>query len=126
MWVYDVETLAFLTVNDAAIAKYGYSREQFLQMTIRDIRPGEDVPLMLEKISTQESGMNYAGFWRHRKKDGQIIEVEIISHLLSLQGRPAKLVLANDITERRRAERALRAPSARCTRVKNACSRPSG
>lgn len=107
MWVYDVETLAFLTVNDAAIAKYGYSREQFLQMTIRDIRPGEDVPLMLEKISTQESGMNYAGFWRHRKKDGQIIEVEIISHLLSLQGRPAKLVLANDITERRRAERAL-------------------
>lgn len=107
MWVYDRETLAFLAVNDAAISHYGYSRQEFLSMTIRDIRSPEDVPVLLDNLSN-EDGVNVAGAWRHRKKDGTNIEAEIISHPLVFGGRNAKLVLANDISERKRAEEALR------------------
>ncbi|ACV35504.1 multi-sensor signal transduction histidine kinase [Candidatus Accumulibacter phosphatis] len=107
MWVYDLQTLAFLTVNDAAVSRYGYSRDEFMSMTIMDIRPSEDIPLLLEDIVAVDEGIDYAGFWRHLTKDGTLIDVEIISHTLSYQGRPAELVLANDITERRRSEQAL-------------------
>src|SRR6266850_5039311 len=107
MWVYDRENLAFLAVNEAAIFHYGYSREEFLSMTIKDIRSAEDVPVLLDNLSN-EIGVSVAGAWRHRKKDGTNIDVEIISHPLVFAGRNAKLVLANDITERKRAEEALR------------------
>jgi two-component system, sensor histidine kinase and response regulator len=109
MWVYDLETLSFLAVNDAAIRHYGYSREEFVAMTIRDIRPPEDVPLLLDKISqlNWESDL-MASSWRHRKKDGTIIDVEIAAHTLDFSGRPAELVLATDVTERKQAEHALR------------------
>ncbi|HWR72643.1 MAG TPA: GAF domain-containing protein, partial [Nitrospirota bacterium] len=108
LWVYDRETLAFLAVNDAAVRKYGYSREEFLAMTIADIRPREDVPLLLENIAKITEGLDEAGVWRHRRKDGSIINVEIVSHTLIFEGRKAELVLANDITERRQAEAKLR------------------
>ncbi len=108
MWLYDVESLAFLAVNDAAVHHYGYSREEFLAMTIQDIRPPEDVPAFLEKVSRVSSGLNVVGVWRHRKKDGTVIDVEITSHALVFSGRRAGVVLANDITERRRAEQELR------------------
>lgn len=109
MWVYDLNTLEFLAVNQAAIFHYGYSREEFLGMTIKDIRPQEDVPALLENISRSSvSGINLAGTWKHAKKDGTIIDVEIISHELLFGGRDAELVLINDITERIRAEEALR------------------
>ncbi len=107
MWVYDLETLAFLDVNDAAVARYGYGRDEFLSMTIRDIRPSEDVPALLENVARVTSGLDEAGVWRHRKKDGTVIEVEITSHTLSFQGRPAEVVLANDVTEQRRTAAAL-------------------
>lgn len=107
MWVYDIETLAFLAVNDAAIHHYGYSREEFLGMTIKDIRPPEDVPALQENVAKVTTGIDKAGVWRHRKKDGTIIYVEITSHTLNFEGRRAEVVLANDITERKLAEEEL-------------------
>lgn len=86
MWVYDLETLSFLEVNDAAIYRYGYSREEFLSMTIKDIRPPEDVPALLASVSGANRGLDEAGTWKHRKKDGQIIDVEITSHELIFGG----------------------------------------
>jgi PAS domain S-box-containing protein len=108
MWVYDLQTLEFMAVNNAAVEKYGYSREEFLSMTIKDIRPEEDVPALLESIDTIKEGVDYAGLWRHRLKDGTIIDVEITSHKIEFDGRPADHVLANDVTERLRAVQALR------------------
>ena len=102
MWVFDLETLAFLAVNDAAIVKYGYSREEFLSMTIKDIRPPEDVPALLNKIARVSEGIDEAGTWRHRKKSGTIIDVEITSHTLIFAGKKAELVMALDVTEQRR------------------------
>ena len=107
MWVFDVETLAFLTVNQAAIATYGYARGEFLNMSILDLGADERTPLLAEDVVAVEEVGDYTGFWRHRRKNGELIDVEIVSHALSYEGRPAELVLANDITERRRSERAL-------------------
>jgi PAS domain S-box-containing protein len=108
MWVYDLETLSFLTVNDAAVHHYGYSREEFLAMTIKDIRPAEDIPELLDDIAHAPVGIDVSGTWRHRKKDGTLIDVEITSHPLTFAARAAKLVLAHDVTARKRAEEALR------------------
>ena len=108
MWVYDTATLAFLAVNDAAIHHYGYSREEFLSMTIRDIRPPEDIPALLKHLSQITHGLHVDGVWRHCKQDGTIIDVEITSHPLVFSGRQAEVVLANDITQRKQAEEQLR------------------
>lgn len=104
MWIYDLETLAFQEVNQAAVNHYGYSREEFLSMTLKDIRPVEDIPALLEDIENTRSEFNTAGEWRHLKKNGEIIDVEIISHSLSFNDRKARHILINDITERKRAE----------------------
>jgi PAS domain S-box-containing protein len=108
MWVYDLETLAFLTVNEAAVLHYGYSKEEFLSMTIKDIRPPEDVPKLMHNIAKVTQGIDEAGVWRHRKKDGTIIYVEITSHTLEFRGRRAELVMATDISERKKLEDQLR------------------
>jgi len=108
MWVIDVETLAFLAVNDAAIHHYGYSREEFLGMTLKDIRLPENVPQLVATISKAIGDHDVSGIWQHRKKDGTLINVEITWHALDFAGRAAQLVLANDVTERRNAEAALR------------------
>ncbi|MFL6210579.1 MAG: GAF domain-containing protein [Pyrinomonadaceae bacterium] len=102
MWVYDLETLRFLAANEAAVCRYGYARAEFMAMTIKDIRPQEDVQALLANVSGIGDGIDEAGVWRHRKKDGRIIDVEITSHELIFAGRRAELVLANDVTERRR------------------------
>jgi PAS domain S-box-containing protein len=107
MWVYDVETLSFLAVNAAVVHRYGYSEEEFLTLTIKDIRPAEEVPALLENISIASVDPNHSRQCRHQKKDGTVIDVEVSSHSLNFTGRRAKLVLANDITERKRAEEAL-------------------
>jgi two-component system, cell cycle sensor histidine kinase and response regulator CckA len=108
MWVYDVETLAFLDVNEAAVLRYGYTREEFLKMTIKDIRPPEEIPALMETVSRISRGINESGTWVHRKKDGRLIDVEIISNQLSFAGQKAVLVLANDVTERKKAEEAIK------------------
>ena len=108
MWVFDEETLAFLAVNPSACRRYGYTREEFLTMTIRDIREPEDVPVLARQIATDTRTYQESGVWRHRKKDGSLIEVEITSHGLIFEDRPSRLVLASDVTERRRLELQLR------------------
>lgn len=108
MWVYDLDTLAFLAVNDAAVRHYGWRREEFLAMTIRDLRPPEDLPRLLANVERVTHGLDDAGLWRHRTRDGRLIDVHIRSHTLTFQGRRAELVLALDVTERLRAEAALR------------------
>jgi two-component system, cell cycle sensor histidine kinase and response regulator CckA len=107
MWVYHLKTLQFLEVNDAAVRHYGYSRDEFLQLLISDIRPQEDTPRLLEKAAEARAGLQQGGEWRHRVKDGRIIEVEIDSHNLVFGGHEARLVVARDITKQKQGERAL-------------------
>ncbi len=109
MWVYDISSLAFLAVNRAALECYGYSRDEFLGMTLKDIRPAEEVPALLAQAQQPGSAYRKAGHWKHRRKDGSLLEVEITTHEIEFQDRPARLVLILDVTERRRAEAALRA-----------------
>lgn len=108
MWVYDLKTLAFLAVNDSAVEKYGYTREEFLHMTIADIRPTEDVPRLMKNLAGQRPTLEHAGTWRHLLKDGSIIDVEITSHTLRMEEHDSALVVAQDITERKRVEKAER------------------
>ncbi|HET6840897.1 MAG TPA: CHASE domain-containing protein [Candidatus Angelobacter sp.] len=108
VWAYDRSTLQFLAVNAAAIHDYGYSREEFLSMTLKDIRPAEDVPALLKRLSIHHNDRRSVSIWRHLRKSGECMDVEISSHSLVLDGRRAELVIAVDITERRRAEEALR------------------
>ena len=113
MWVYDAETLRFLAVNDAAVATYGWSREEFLAMSIEDIRPAEQVERLHSELAATSGGLNQAGTWRHRRKDGSELDVEITSHDHRFESRPARVVLAIDVTERIASERALRRSEAR-------------
>jgi PAS domain S-box-containing protein len=108
MWVYDLETLSFLAVNAAAVRHYGYSQAEFLAMTIKDIRPAEDIPVLMDDLSQETDGLEHSIQWRHRKKDGALIDVEITSHEVLWIGRRARLVLINDITERKRVEEEIR------------------
>ncbi|MEW5870026.1 MAG: PAS domain S-box protein [Chloroflexota bacterium] len=104
MWVYDLETLRFLAVNDAAVEKYGYSRDEFLGMTLKDIRPGEEVARLVENVASQKETIQFSGPWIHNSKSGHTFFVEIFSHGLDYAGRPARLVMANDISERKKVE----------------------
>lgn len=107
MWMFDVQTLRFLAVNDAAVAHYGYSRDEFLAMTIADIRPEQDVE-SLRRLLQGIPGTNATpAVWRHKLKDGRLIHVEVTSHALDYEGRPARVVLAHDITQRLLAQEAL-------------------
>jgi two-component system cell cycle sensor histidine kinase/response regulator CckA len=108
MWVFDVRSQRFLEVNSAAVDHYGYSREEFLSMRISDIGPPEDVPRLLEDITRARSGLRHAGIWKHRLKDGRVIDVEVTSDHLTFAGEEAVLVVARDVTEQKRAEEALR------------------
>ena len=107
MFVFDEETLAFLAVSEAAIRKYGYSREEFLSMTIREIRPPEDIPALQRAMRERPAdprAISTAGLFRHRKKDGTLIDVEVASSWIRFRGREARLVLALDVTEKRSLE----------------------
>jgi two-component system cell cycle sensor histidine kinase/response regulator CckA len=108
MWVFDVETLEFLSVNDAAIQHYGYSEEEFLTMNLKDIRPPEEITNLLEHTGKSFSGIDKAGVFKHLTKSGTAIDVEIISKQLIFNGKNAELVLANDTTERRKAQESVR------------------
>ena len=104
MWVFDVQSLAFLAVNKAAVAQYGYSREAFLAMTVADLCPPDEALRLRSHISALASGQHHAGRWTHRRQDGSLILVDIVSDALDDGPRPARLVLALDVTEREHAE----------------------
>jgi PAS domain S-box-containing protein len=106
-WIYDCDTLEFIEVNEAAIANYGYSQEEFRKMKIDDIRPPEDVNLLMEElkyIRNDHPEESRHGYWRHVKKNGEIIFVEVTAHPLEYDRRNARMVVAADITARRQGE----------------------
>ena len=108
-WIYDFETLRFLEVNEAAIRHYGYTLEEFLSMTLNDIRPKEDLPLLsidLKQIKNESDIRK--GNWRHLKKNGQLIIVQTTAHFIKYNTRNARMVVINDITESKKAEEELR------------------
>lgn len=100
MWVYDLGTFDFLDVNDAAIKNYGYAKEEFLKMTVKEIWPVEDYPLFDEEVNSfsQYKDNFNKKYLRHQKKDGAIIDVEILTNIIFFNDHKAKLVMANDIT----------------------------
>ena len=99
IWVYNEETLAFLAVNEAATRTYGYSRDEFLSMTIDDIRPQEDIPTLI--IKNDPNDLVISSPWRHRTRTGQTIYVEMSSHPVVFDGKNSRLVIVNDVTERK-------------------------
>ena len=106
MWVYDLETLAIMAVNTAAILHYGYTEAEFLTLTIAELRPPVDVPRLLANLQNAPTDtLEKSGTWRHRTKEGAVIDVDISSHPLSFHGRACKLVLAHDVTDRIQAQR---------------------
>jgi two-component system, cell cycle sensor histidine kinase and response regulator CckA len=106
MWVFDLQTLQFLEVNEAAIRHYGYSREEFLGMLLSDLRP-EDIPRIDEEVARARKGGEYRGEWRDRRRDGSLIDVEILSHNVEFRGREAQLAVVRDITKQKQIEQAL-------------------
>ena len=101
IWVYNQENHGFLAVNEAATRIYGYSREEFLSMTIDDIRPCEDIPTLLIKNTTGEAEPVISSPWRHETRDKKTIYVELTSHPVLFDGKESKLVIVNDVTERK-------------------------
>ena len=109
MLVHDAETLEFLAANEAAVRQYGYAREELLAKTARDLRAPEDVPAFERTLASPEAGLERVpGVWRHRRKDGSTVWVEVTTHKIKFDGRPARIVLAYDVTDRERAQEALR------------------
>ena len=114
MYVYELNTLRFVAVNDAAVAQYGYSRDELLALRATDIRPPEErlrLQMTLHTLDEMQrdgdgSSVN-AGLWRHRRKDGTQFEVEVFTVVIAYEGRPARLTTVIDVSARRRAEQAL-------------------
>ena len=104
VWVFDWETLAIKDVNQSAIETYGYTRKEFLTLTIKDLRPSDDIPVLMEHMRKSPDGGGATGTWRHRKKDGSLIDVEITTGAVQFDRREACLAVATDITERKRIE----------------------
>jgi diguanylate cyclase (GGDEF)-like protein/PAS domain S-box-containing protein len=107
MWIRDERTMEILAVNEAALQNYGYTRDEFLRLKSTDMIAEEDGERFLEALRMRDPKGNFTNYWRHRRKDGSVIDVETVSHPFDLDARPARLTLVNDITERVRAERRL-------------------
>ncbi|MGZ5111702.1 MAG: PAS domain S-box protein [Usitatibacter sp.] len=107
-WVFDIETLRFLDVNDVACRTYGYTREEFLSLTLRDVRPPEDIPAMESWVRRTDLRALNTAIFRHRKKDGTLFCVEIAAHNAMYQGREARFACVIDVTKRLRAEKEIR------------------
>jgi PAS domain S-box-containing protein len=102
MWIMSRSTYSILDVNEAAVQHYGYSKEEFLRLNSKDLRPAEDVLKFIESINVE--GQYHRGIWRHKKKDGCIIMVDIIADDLMYRNEPAVLILSHDVTEKLKAE----------------------
>ncbi len=116
MAVFDRETTRYLAVNPAALLQYGYSRDEFLAMTVKEIRLPQDAVAFqdyLRRLTFDPKGAFAAGVWRHRRKDGSLFDADIIWSAIEFEGRAAILALAIDVTQRRLAEQALRASETR-------------
>jgi diguanylate cyclase (GGDEF)-like protein/PAS domain S-box-containing protein len=107
MWVYDYDTLTFIAVNEAAVQHYGYAKDEFLRMTIEDIRPAEELPKLRDLLDSRRD-RNEPRIVKHRKRNGQAFDAEITSFEFLSGGRRSRLVISVDVTERRRAEERLR------------------
>ncbi len=107
-WVFDSETLKFVQVNYAAVRQYGYTAEEFEQITMYDVWPPEEQAALRKRIDEWNGPGQYHSVWKNRKKDGKLFEVEIISHRLDYAGRQVRLVVAQDISERQALEEQLR------------------
>jgi|GEM_PF-534749 len=109
MWVYDLDTLKIVSVNDTAINHYGYSKEEFLSFTLKDIRPEEEVNKLMDNLNSDNDRIQRSGLWQHKKKDGSIIFAEVNSHSLPDEnGKHLRIVIANDQTDKVMAEKALK------------------
>jgi len=98
-FVYDLETLRFLAVNDTAIARYGFSRDEFLAMTLKEIHPEQDIHRLLERIVQPHPLGEKPKIWHHRTKNGELIDVQIASHDVSFDGRQARIVVASGLVQ---------------------------
>ena len=101
IWVYNEETLSFLAVNEAATRTYGYSRDEFLAMTINDLRAEEDIPTLMIKNAEDRGDLVISSPWRHQTRDRRTIYVEMSSHPVVFDGKNSRLVIVNDVTERK-------------------------
>lgn len=101
IWVYNEDTLGFLAVNEAATRTYGYSRDEFLSMTINALRPEEDIPTLIIKNADDPDELVISSPWRHQTRDKKTIYVEMSSHPVVFDGKNSKLVIVNDVTERK-------------------------
>jgi PAS domain S-box-containing protein len=97
MWIFDRKTLEILEVNDAATETYGYSRSEFLRMTILDFRPPEDIPKVLQSALRGPGGKTDEPVWRHQKKDGTVFPAKVLSWEITFDGHQASLVLAEAV-----------------------------
>lgn len=119
MWVFDPKSFSVLEVNEAAVRHYGYTRPEFLSMTILDIRPPEDIPRLLANMNAWYEHRTQKVPSRHRKKDGSLIDVEVYSQQVMWNGRAAEVVQVHDVSEVKRAEEALRNLSGRLLQLQD-------
>ncbi len=105
-WIYEEHTLRFLEVNDAALRMYGYTQDEFQQMTLADIRPSSEIPKLMEDINLvrQDPAASLVSRWRHVKKNGELMDVQVSAHFIEYEGKKARVVAITDVTERIRNE----------------------
>ena len=105
MFIFDFKTLQIIDCNEETLLKYGYSKEEFLQLTIKDIRPKEDIAKINKAVESEEAyGEIHKKIWRHKKKNGEIIYMDITGHLINYNGKRVSLVMLIDVTEKLKAE----------------------
>jgi diguanylate cyclase (GGDEF)-like protein/PAS domain S-box-containing protein len=104
MWIYDCQTLNFLAVNEAAIWQYGYTEQEFLEKSILDIRPEGSIPDVLKDIGRHTPGLQSRAVWKHRRKNGEVFDAEIVCHRIDFRGIASMLVSAHDVTNQKQAE----------------------